>query len=805
MKPKLIFFIVLNFLFCLKTAERSFAALAAPLLEKGVISGKVVEEVGALPVPSAVVALYVQNAEQPLFTTATDENGDFKFNALKPGLYRIKVSYVGFVPLIVNEILLNAKTMERGLGSLKLSSDQNNLSEVTITVAKPIIEFGADMITYNVGQSILAEGSTAADLLKEVPMVQVDIEGNATIAGKRSTRIFIDGKPSDYMTSNISDLLSVLPSDAIEKIEVMTNPPSKYSGDGEGIINIVLKKGFKIGFNGNAGITSGIQGNANANTNMSYKARTYSLNGSAAFKRNVNRSTNSSLRENFSADTTSYNDQYTTSKNESTGGNYRAALDWDITPKKNLRVSTNFNNNNSNNHSENTFNFLNEAKELSRIREQVNTGNGSSKSFVFNADYEVQLDTGGAKLAMGITFNTGGNQSYRLLDRAYTYPTVSSPFLQENNNDVGNTGLTFNLDFDKRVFKKRDLIELGLQYNFRRNDNDMLVQKYDFSEQAYLIDPGLTNQFLYNEHIFSGYGSYNYKKDGWGVKTGIRAELTDVTFDLSTGDAYNVKPYLSLFPNISLNRFFRKRYTIGATYSIRINRPRENTLNPQINNTDSLNISFGNPNLSPAYTHQMDLSFGVFGEKWSFTPRLSYSTSRGVIERFRTVVGEISETTYDNVGTNNSLSLILIGNYRPTKTISANGNFSVIQTDYTSKLNAALNRNGISLRGKAGLSMQLPLKTAFEANLNYANNINAQGRSKGNMTTGFAARKMFLKNRLNARVNISDPFGRRNNRIFSEGINFRQDNYSTSNTSNVTFSLNYRFTKIKKLVVPPPK
>ena len=773
--------------------------------EKGVIIGKVVEEVGGLAIPSAVVALYAADSEQPLSTTATDENGNFKFISLKLGVYRIKVSYIGFVPLIVEDILLSDKGPEKRLDAIKLSSEQNNLSEVNITASKPVIEFGADMITYNVGQSILAEGSTATDLLKQVPMVQVDIEGNATIAGKRSTRIFIDGKPSDYMTSNIADLLNVLPSDAIEKIEVMTNPPSKYSGDGEGIINIVMKKGFKIGFNGNAGITSGIQGNTNGNTNASYKSKNYSVNGSAAFRRNIGKNTNTSFRENFFPDTTFYYDQQTAGRNQTNGGNFRLGLDWDITPKKNLRLSTNYNRNSSNNRSENIFNYLNVDQVLSRIRNQLNTGNGNSNNFVFNADYAVQMDTGGQKLTLGITVNTSGNRDYRLLDRKYTYPTLANPTLQENNNDVGNRGLTFNLDFDKPAFKKRDLIELGIQYTYRQNDNDLLVQNFDFNRQQYIINSGLTNKFLYNENILSSYGSYNYKKNSWGVKIGLRAELTDVKFDLSTGGAYDIKPYLSLFPNVSINHFFKKRYNIGATYSVRINRPRENALNPQINNTDPLNISFGNPELSAAYTHQADLSFGAFGEKWSFTPRLSYSTARGVIERFRTVFENgISETTYDNVGTNNSISMILIGNYRPRKTLSANANFSLIQSKYTSKLNSALNRQGISVRGKAGLSMQLPLKTAFESNLNYANNINAQGRAKGSISTDFAARKMMFLNRLNVRVSANDPFGRRNNTILNEGTNFRSNSYSTNNSSNVTISLNYRFTKIKKLTIPPP-
>lgn len=209
------------------------AAFGAKAAEKGIIRGKVIEEVGALPIPFAVVAVFEGTAEQPLSTIQSDENGIFKFVNLKPATYRLRVSYVGFASLVVNDIIITEKDFDKNLGNLKLSNEQSNLNEVVITAPKPLVEFGADVITYNVGSSILAEGSTATDILKNVPMVQVDIDGNATIAGKRSTRVFIDGKPSDYMTSNITDLLNVLPSDAIEKIEVMTNPPSKYSGDGE--------------------------------------------------------------------------------------------------------------------------------------------------------------------------------------------------------------------------------------------------------------------------------------------------------------------------------------------------------------------------------------------------------------------------------------------------------------------------------------------------------------------------------------------------------------------------------------------
>jgi hypothetical protein len=775
--------------------------------DKGLIRGKVIEEVGALPIPFAVVALFESGVEQPLITLQTDENGFFKFSNVKFGTYKVKVSYVGFGALFVNEVVLSKADADKNLGSLKLAAEQNNLNEVVITSEKPVIEVGADVITYNVSSSILAEGSTATDLLKNVPMVEVDIDGNTTISGKRSTRVFIDGKPSDYMTSNIADLLNVLPSDAIEKIEVMTNPPAKYSADGEGIINIVMKKGFKVGFNGNVGLAAGTQGNNNANANASYRGEKYSITGGGAYRTGLGKNSSESYRTNIFPDTTFYYNQFNNSRSESNGGNFRVALDWDINKKQNLRLNTSYNVNGSNSLSGNDFYYINEEEITKRLRNQVNTGDNSSNNFVFNADYSLNTDTTGGKLTAGFTVNANNSSGMRNFERSYAFPTNLSPSLQQNDNEIGNRGINFNLDYDKPVFKKRDRLEFGIAYNYRKNDNDLLVQNFNYKTQQYINNTELSNQFFYNENILAGYLSYNYRKNGWSAKAAVRSEYTNVNFDLSTGEVYNVSPYLSFFPSASINRFFKKRYNIGATYSVRINRPRENTLNPQVNNADTLNISYGNPDLSPSYTHQFDLSFGAFGNQWSFTPRISYSTASGVIERYRFVnPNGISESTFSNVGTNYSLALMLIGNYRPTKKISANGNFSIIQSNYTSTLNSALNRGGISIRARGGFSMQLPYKTAFEANLNYNNNVSAIGRNSASINTSFGARKSFFKNTLTARISANDPFRGRRNSTYNEGLNFISNTYGVANTNNFVFNLNYRFTKVKtnKVNVPPP-
>ena len=788
---------LVNSLFLLLLSLQLFAA------DKGIISGKVVEQVGALPIPSAVVAVYAAGSGQPMVTAPTDENGVFKIGGLKYGTYTIKISYIGFVLLVVDGLVLTEKDPEKRVGTLKLVADQTSLQEVTIAAEKPLIEYAADMMTYNVGQSILAEGSTASDILRNVPMVEVDLDGNASIAGKRNTRIFIDGKPSDYMTSNIADLLSVLPSDAIEKIEVMTNPPARYSGDGEGIINIVLKKNFKIGLGGNAGGSVGLTGKTNVNANASYKSKNYSINGGGAYQYNLRKTTNTNFRENFLTDTTFYQNNLNDFRDSGDGGNYRANFDWNITKKQNLRISSSYNNNSSNSVG-GGYNYSLDEDQIERsLRTTVNTGKIRRATFVVDADYELNIDTTGGRLTLGMTYNDNNDLNNRVIDRTFT-PANRPQQLQNNVDNIGNNGFTFKADFDKPVFKRRDNVELGVQYTYRNNNKDQRNQYFDYATQEFVVDQKLSNKFLYKEDIVSGYASYNLRTKNWGLKTGLRAELTTVNFDLSSGENYNIDPYVSLFPNASISRNFKK-FNLTSSYSVRVNRPRENSLNPQINNVDPLNINYGNPNLDPELTHQMDIGLNAWGMRWNFNPKLTYSSRSAVIEQIRSVDQTgVSERTYDNVSANQQYGIILSGNYRPHKNISTNANFMFSQTSYKSDINSALNRTGKNLTGHIGLSMQLPLKTALEGNLNYYNNISAQGRNKGSITTWMGARKVFMKNKLNARVSVSDPFGRANNSSFSEGSNFRVQNFNTNNSSNVTLSLNYRFARVSKTKVPPP-
>ena len=789
-----------------------FALFLTPLLaksqsgEKGTIRGKVVEEIGRLPIPYAVVSVTEANTELPTATFQTDENGNFKFQNLKDGIYKVKVSFVGFSAFIIGDIYITPTEQDKNLGTVKLAQSQSSLAEVVITGEKPLIETDGDMITYNVASSIHAEGSSAVDILKDVPMVEVDIDGKPSISGMRSTRVFINGRPSDYMTSNIADLLNVLPSDAVEKIEVMTNPPAKYSADGEGIINIVLRKDFKVGFNGNLGAGAGLQGNKNANASASYKGKNYSLNGGGSIRSNQGKSYSENFRTNVFPDTTYYYNQYNDGESDNGGGNFRVGFDWDIDKNQNLKASSSYSTNQSESFTNNDFYYLTEELAEKRLRNQFNGADSKNNTLVFNADYRYRLDTAGNSLSIGLTANTNTNNSFRNFDRKFIFPTNLSPSLQQNHNDIDNDGVNLNVDYEKTLFNKRDRLEVGLAIGIRENQNDLLVENYSFKNTVFNKNDKLSSDFVYHEKIYAAYASYNYRNKGWTVRGSLRTEYTNVNFDLSTAQSYVVNPYFSTFPSLSISKFIKKKYSLGISYGMRVNRPREQTLNPQINNADTLNISYGNPNLNPSYTHQISLNLGTYGTNWSFNPRVTYSKALGVIERYRFVSPDgISESTYDNVGSNYYLSYILIGNYKPSKKTSLNGNFTLIQSNYSSTINQSLNRAGYSVRSRIGMSLQVSKRAAAEGSLNYANNLVAQGRNKSSINSSLGFRQNFFKNKLSARIAANDPFRGKRGYSFNEGNNFFAEAFSEQNTNNFTFNINYRFSKIKvdKVKVPP--
>lgn len=772
--------------------------------DAGHIGGKLIDATSGELVDFATIALYRPGSENMVKGTSSNDGGIFDLYNVPYGSYILRISFVGYDKQVIDHILLTAEHPYTNLGTIRLKVSGNSLAEVVISDKKPQIEYSADQITYNVSETLQAEGSVATDILKNVPMVNVDINGKATIAGKRSTRIFVDGKPSDYMTANITDLLNILPSEAIEKIEVMTNPPVKYSADGEGIINIVLKKGYKVGLNGTVSLTGGSLGNYNVNSYVSYRTKTLAINSSYAYGERKSIASSYSLRKNFFPDTLFYRNNYSDRDGNNFGHNFRTGVNWDIDTTQNLRFSTNFSFSRSRSESFTDYHYLDELAIESNLNKQNNDYHNNAFSYVLDADYTWKITKDGEQLEANATYsaNTAGNNRYLLrnyLDGNGLPVIGQNPVEQNYDIDGANHGFIFKVDYDKPLGKPKNSLSLGIDANMRTNDNDQQVDNFNYQLGTYQPNMGLTNRFAFDANIYSAYASLNlHTTNNWSFRIGGRGELTDMSFNLSSlPDRFKIKNYANIFPNLSVSRMFKDKYTFGLSYNERIARPREYTLNPQIETTDSTNISYGNPNLRPSYTRQMDLSFGMFQKKWSIYPRLGYSSTSSIIERITIVSPNgVSQSTYDNLSTSQYYTANVYGNYRPSKKINLNGGGTVGRIVYQSTSANAISRNGFSVYSKAGMSIDLPQRLAFEGNLSYYSNTSAQGTNSGSVSTSFGMRKVFMKNKLKLRIMSVNPFSQSNARGYTEGLNFTRESFSTTRTRNFAVTISYNFTKV---------
>ena len=239
-----------------------------------------------------------------------------------------------------------------------------------------------------------------------------------------------------------------------------------------------MKKGFKVGFNGNIGITAGYKEIQIPMPMLSYRGKNYNILGSGAYRQNIGKSNSESYRTNIFPDTTFYYNQFNNSHSESDGGNFRLGFDLDISPKQSLRLSTNYNINKNNSITGNDFYYLRLKIKLLRVYEikktlamVTATTSYLMQIIVYKLIYRRKINYGDYRKCQYL-------QRMRSYNRTYAFPANLSPSLQENSNEVGNQGLNFNLDYDKPVFKKRDQLEFGVAYNYRKNDNDLLVAKF---------------------------------------------------------------------------------------------------------------------------------------------------------------------------------------------------------------------------------------------------------------------------------------------------------------------------------------
>ncbi len=632
------------------------------LSQTGDIAGKVMETTTQESMQFATVSLYHENDTiEAIQGSTTDIEGDFIFKNVVNGRYFIRVSFIGFktqkTPVFEHQ-------QNTDYGTIGIEATNILLEDVTISGEKSLLEYSIDKKVYNVEKDILAETGSATEILQNIPSITVDVEGNISLRGTSNILFLINGRPSALLKRSSSTALQQIPAATIERIEVITNPSAKYKPDGTGgIINIVLKKESRQGFNGQVSANVGNEERYNANLILNYGTEDFNVFANYAIRhsaRNVFYSDERINRDSTGMEVLSYYDESGNSKNKSLSHILSAGMGYELDDYNSLELSGSWYLQNS---------LHNGVAEIS-LTDPLNQPLTNLTSNEKNDEYE---NEGEAALAWEHTFKN--NEDHNL-----TVEAVYSAYDEEED-------LTFD---EQQSFPEieNDIIKSLIQKSGRQTEATVEYVR-PLSEESELEagyvgefiheDIRYTNNFSPNRFIFKQdvhafYGLFEQGIEDFGFKVGLRAEQTNIQSHLAEPiDSVVPNNYFKLYPSLHLFYELNDNSTIGLSYSKRINRPDSDELNPNPEFSDPRNAEAGNPNLKPEQIHSVELGYHMEGEKLAFSPTLYYRYKYDAFTSIRTPIGDsLLLRTVENLDNQQAAGLEFILSGNPIKNLDIN-------------------------------------------------------------------------------------------------------------------------------------
>ena len=621
---------------------------------KGKITGVVKDSITGEAIPFATLALKKAGKEKIVNGLISEDDGSFKFGEVFTGKYDITVSFLGYTEKLIKDVELTLKKPDKKVGTIMLSPSNVLLDAVEVTEKRALIESKVDKIVFNAEDDSSISGGDATDVLRKVPLLSVDLDGNVSLRGSQNVRILINGKPSGMFSSNVAEALKMFPADEIKKVEVITAPGAKYDGEGSGgIINIITKRKNVEGIAGSINSSIGNrQSNAFLNLNVGRGRFGFTGNSSVFYSAPID-ATVSFARTNLAEDQTFYSyDGITNSSRLGFNGSLSAFYDFNAFNAINSSITFR------------GFGFDQDGTSDGIIGPEMfmrtNTNDNLFSGYDWNTDYTRKYEDNETRefsMAVQVSGNTQ-NQDNILIDEI---PTQVVQLRNENIfNDGDNLELTGQVDYVHPVGNSNKL-EVGAKTLVRNIKSDSRFNYFNAQTSAYdILDTDRSNLFDYDQNVMAGYMSYNFFFKKLNIVTGLRYENTDISgtsTPVEVNTAVVDTNYHSFLPNIAISKTLKGFRTVKVSYSQRIARPSLFYLNPFRNTSDLGNISQGNPSLSPEITHQYELSYNTNILGFTIFSSIYYKRTNDIIEQITLNDGSIAVNTFDNVGRNNSYGL----------------------------------------------------------------------------------------------------------------------------------------------------
>ncbi len=768
-------------------------------------TGQVLEGTSKLPMEYATISIFNEKDTSLTGGGITDIDGKFSVEST-PGKLFIKVEYLSFSTKTLSSIILEEGKREYDLGIIELYEDGVALAEVEVTAERSQTQFSLDKRIYNVGQDASTRGATAVDILDNVPSVAVDVEGNVSLRGSGGVRILIDGNPSGLVGISDSDGLRSIPAEMIERIEVITNPSSRYEAEGSsGIINIVLKKERRAGFNGTVDITSGDPYKLGFSTNLNYRVGKINLFANYAIRDDRSFGFGETYKELYMQDENIVSFERRDFERNNFSNTFRAGMGYNLDPKTTLTFSGLIRVNDGEDFGSVTYEdyFLSPGTPI--IRDEL-TGNNiilrndvsleDRKTYEFNLNFDRNIGEGHT-LKSSLIFRRQDEAESSILSEAETDPSlvpIGIPYLnQRTGNEELEGNLIFTLDYVKPVGNS-GVFEAGLRNSFRRLGNDYIVEELDGEVWNPLLM--FTNDFNFKEDIHAAYFIYGNKLEKWSYQLGMRAEYSIITTELLQTNEINDRDYANLFPSAYLNYSLNEADGLQLSYSRRISRPRDRSLNPFFSFTDARNFYAGNPNLDPEFSDNYELGYIKYWDKANLTSSVYYRRVTGVTERLRLLSddGITFITTPQNLSTRNDYGFEFVGSINPVKWWRLDGNLNIFRSVTSGEFEgqrfdadtyAWFTRTTSRFRFDRGTDLQLRYNY-------FGGRVTTQGRAGGIGSFDVAFSKDLLRDKLTFTFNVRDVFNTRRRQAETFGDNFYTDGFFQWRVRDISATISYR-------------
>ena len=787
------------------------------------VVGQVSDSLSQQVLSYAAVSFISERTDKLVTGGISDEMGVFTIEKVPAGSYKLLLEYLGYAPLIVDNVKVmvdkdaqvdgvsgstssvkEAPMLDLGVFYLTISVEQ--LQEVELIEEKPYVVQGIDRKIFNVDQDITSSGGTAIELMEKLPSVQVDMDGNISLRGSDQVRLYVDGKPS--MLSS-SELLETMPSSMIESIELITNPSAKYSPEGmAGIINIVLKKNKKAGFNGNVSASYGFPNRKNFTALVNRRSEKLNIFGSYSYMDREGAVESTSEKHTYFTEDTFHLYQEKWGVNTRKSHTFKGGLDY--SPNETTSISL-------------------QAKYTPSIRTNLDTVhyNGTTIDGPFEYDRISNGDTNREHMSVDLSAKKDWENGLHLdftLNKSHNTNDKENTYKERIPLDVEPIGRALNLDqlltnmrYDDQLESKVDFSygteddgkwEWGIGTRVRKIDQDQYSETDSLLTGEFSPDLGLNNHFVFEDQVHSAYATYAKSIGVWSFQAGLRAEqvytesnLEFLALDTLTNiserrDSLNTTNYFEMYPSLHLTYSLDESTSIQASYTRRVNRPGFWALNPFPEYSDPYNLRMGNPYLKPEFINAFEIGYQKFAKGTSFSASVYAKDVNNMMRRFITV-DENNVSTVRRENLNGSFDIGL--EFMWSKQLTEAFNFMVSSNVYHSKMDASNLTDeydestfGMWSSFNAGWKNKSGHKVQVSGWVSPGTEV-GQGRMKTMFSTDLAYSRPVFSDKGKLTLKISDLFNTRGFGIDTYGAMFDQSFEYKRQSQFFTMSLSYNF------------